>query len=89
MFFLTTSRKRRFWRLPGFKEESTETKYATGQAVLVPAIIRNAREENGVIVYTVDYDNYAIREDDIVLDDRANAIAFQREMERFNREIWR
>lgn len=66
-----------------------ETKYATGQAVLVPAIIRNAREENGVIVYTVEYDNYAIREDDIVLDDRANAIAFQREMERFNREIWR
>lgn len=66
-----------------------ETKYATGQAVLVPAIIRNAREVNGVIVYDVEYDSYNIREDDIVLDDRANAIAFQREMERFNREIWR
>ncbi len=66
-----------------------ETKYATGQAVLIPAIIRSAREENGVIMYDVEYDNYRIREDDIVLDDRANAIAFQREMERFNREIWR
>jgi len=66
-----------------------ETKYATGQAVLVPAIIRNAREENGVIMYEVEYDRYSVREDDIVLDDRANAIAFQREMERFNREIWR
>ena len=66
-----------------------ETKYATGQAVLIPAIIRSAREENGVIMYAVEYDNYRIREDDIVLDDRANAIAFQREMERFNREIWR
>ena len=66
-----------------------ETKYATGQAVLVPAIIRNAREENGVIMYEVEYDRYSVREDDIVVDDRANAIAFQREMERFNREIWR
>jgi PHD/YefM family antitoxin component YafN of YafNO toxin-antitoxin module len=66
-----------------------QTKYATGQAVLVPAIIRNAREENGVIMYEVEYDRYSVREDDIVLDDRANAIAFQREMERFNREIWR
>jgi len=66
-----------------------ETKYATGQAVLIPAIIRNAREENGVIMYDVEYDRYSVREDDIVLDDRANAIAFQREMERFNREIWR
>lgn len=66
-----------------------ETKYATGQAVLIPAIIRSAREVNGVIVYDVEYDSYNIREDDIVLDDRANAITFQREMERFNREIWR
>lgn len=66
-----------------------ETKYATGQAVLIPAIIRSAREVNGVIMYDVEYDSYNIREDNIVLDDRANAIAFQREMERFNREIWR
>lgn len=32
------------------------TKYTTGQAVLIPAVIESAREENGTIIYSVNVD---------------------------------
>lgn len=49
-----------------------QTKYKTGQAILVPATIRSAQEENGVISYTIDGDFWGtIPEDQIIVNEDA------------------
>lgn len=65
------------------------TKYTTGQAVLVPATIESAREENGVIVYEVRGNFYGgIPEDAIIVDQAAAAkAAYDREMSKLSRDI--
>lgn len=67
-----------------------ETKYNTGQRILVPAVIRSAREQNGVIVYDVDTEAtwQGVREDAIVVDDRAAASVFKDTLDRMS-ETWR
>lgn len=53
-----------------------QTKYTTGQAVLIPATIRNASEVNGQIIYNVDADPWeGIPENAIVIDQNASARA--------------
>ena len=57
------------------------TKYNTGQAILIPATIRSAREENGKIIYEVDADTWqGIPEDAIIVNDNAET---QRAMQTF------
>lgn len=65
------------------------TKYTTGQAVLVPATIESAREENGVIIYEVRGNFYGgIPEDAIIVDQAATAqAAYDREMAKLSRDI--
>lgn len=65
------------------------TKYTTGQAVLVPATIESAREENGVIIYEVRGNFYGgIPEDAIIVDQAAAAkAAYDREMSKLSRDI--
>lgn len=67
-----------------------ETKYSTGQAILIPATIRAAREENGVIIYEVDTNHWdGIPEDAIVIDDNASARkAFNKELENMARDMF-
>lgn len=67
------------------------TKYTTGQAVLIPAVIRSASEENGVVKYQVDTGDIwdGITEDKITEAPEASAISFDNELRRMNREIWR
>ena len=49
-----------------------QTKYTTGQNVLIPAKIRSAEEQNGRIIYHVDADYWdGIDEDAIILDENA------------------
>lgn len=49
-----------------------QTKYSTGQAILIPARIRSAEEQNGKIIYHVDADVWeGIPEDAVVVDDNA------------------
>lgn len=66
-----------------------ETKYTTGQAVLVPATIESVREENGVIIYEVRGNFYeGIPEDAIIVDQAAAAkAAYDREMSKLSRDI--
>lgn len=65
------------------------TKYTTGQAVLVPATIESVREENGVIIYEVRGNFYGgIPEDAIIVDQAAAAnAAYDREMSKLSRDI--
>lgn len=65
------------------------TKYTTGQAVLVPATIESAKEENGVIIYEVRGNFYGgIPEDAIIVDQAAAAkAAYDREMSKLSRDI--
>ena len=57
------------------------TKYTTGQAVLIPATIRSAEEQNGQIIYHVDADPWeGIPEASIIVDERAET---QRAMRTF------
>ena len=65
------------------------TKYTTGQAVLVPATIESAREENGFIIYEVRGNFYeGIPEDAIIVDQAAGAkAAYDREMSKLSRDI--
>ena len=65
------------------------TKYTTGQAVLVPATIESAREENGVVIYEVRRNFYGgIPEDAIIVDQAAAAkAAYDREMSKLSRDI--
>ena len=57
------------------------TKYSTGDRVLIPAVITSAREVGGVIIYDVRSEEAwdGIREDAIVLDSKASALARFRE----------
>lgn len=66
------------------------TRYTTGQAVLIPAVIRSAREENGAVVYDVDFDSWGgVPEDLVIVDERVSArAAFDREMKNLSREIF-
>lgn len=58
-----------------------QTKYTTGQAVLIPATIRSAEEINGQIVYRVDADIWeGIPEEAIIVNDNAET---QRAMKTF------
>ena len=53
-----------------------QTKFSTGQAILIPAVIRSARELNGQIVYDIDADIWdGVPEDAIVIDNEAAARA--------------
>lgn len=66
------------------------TKYTTGQAILVPAVIRSAREVNGQIVYQVDTDRLwdGVPEADVIVDNQAAARAeFNKAMTELSREI--
>ena len=57
------------------------TKYTTGQAVLIPATIRSAEEIDGQIIYHVDADTWAgIPENAIILNENADT---QRAMQTF------
>ena len=51
-----------------------QTKYNTGQAVLIPATIRSAEEINGQIVYRVEANTWeGIPEDAVVVNDNAES----------------
>ena len=65
------------------------TKYTTGQAVLVPATIESAREENGVIIYEVRGNFYGGIPEDAIIVDQASAVqaAYDREMSKLSRDI--
>ncbi len=65
------------------------TKYTTGQAILIPATIESAREENGVIIYDVRANTWeGIPEDAIMVDqDAAAKAAYDREMSKLSRDI--
>ncbi len=67
-----------------------QTKYTTGQAILIPAVIRSAREENGKVIYEVDADTWrGVSEDDIVIDKEASArAAFNKAMNELSRDIF-
>ena len=63
-----------------------QTKYTTGQAILVPATIRSAEERNGEIIYHVDTDDLwdGVPEDAIIVNEDAEA---QRAMEKFRQSL--
>lgn len=65
------------------------TKYTTGQAVLIPAVIESAREENGTIIYSVQADYWrGIPEDAIIVDQAAGArAAYDKAMSQLSKEI--
>lgn len=65
------------------------SKYTTGQAVLIPATIEAVREENGVIVYQVSADTWrGIPEDAIIIDEQAAARqTYEDEMMKLSRSI--
>lgn len=70
-----------------------QTKYNTGQAILIPATIRSAREIDGQIIYDVDANTWnGIPENAIIVDDNAES---QRAMRTFmdgllnRRDDWR
>lgn len=64
------------------------TKFTTGQAILIPAKIISAREENGVILYNVEPQWGDIPEEAITVDEQAAAQgAFNRAMEKLSRDI--
>ena len=57
------------------------TKYNTGQGILIPATIRSAREINGQIIYDVDANTWeGIPEDAIIVNENAES---QRAMQTF------
>ena len=62
------------------------TKYTTGQAVLIPATIRSAEEQNGQIIYHVEADTWeGIPEDAIVINENAQS---QRAMQAFREALF-
>lgn len=70
-----------------------QTKYNTGQAILIPATIRSAREIDGQIIYDVDANTWdGIPENAIIVNDNAES---QRAMRTFmdgllnRRDDWR
>lgn len=66
------------------------TKYSTGQAVLIPAVIRSAKEINGAVIYEVDADHWeGVPEDQIIIDDKITAkAAFDKEMRRLSQSFF-
>lgn len=67
-----------------------QSKYTTGQAILIPAKIRAVEERDGAIFYKVDTDIWeGIPEEQIVVDDKVSArVAFNKAMTQLSREIW-
>lgn len=67
-----------------------QSKYTTGQAILIPAKIRAVEERDGAIFYKVDTDIWdGIPEEQIVTDDKVAArAAFNKAMTQLSREIW-
>lgn len=67
-----------------------QTRYTTGQAILIPAVIRSAREVNGKIVYEVDANTWeGVPEDEVVVDYETSArAAFNQAMNKLSREIY-
>lgn len=67
-----------------------QSKYTTGQAILIPATIRGIEERNGHIVYKVDADLWeGVEEDQIVIDDKVSArVAFNKAMEKMSRSFY-
>ena len=67
-----------------------QSKYTTGQAILIPAKIRAVEERDGAIFYKVDTDIWdGIPEEQIVTDDQVAArAAFNKAMSQLSREIW-
>ena len=67
-----------------------QTKYTTGQGILIPAVIRAAREQNGQIVYDVDANIWdGIPEDAIVIDNEASSrAAFDRALTEMSRTLY-
>lgn len=65
------------------------SKFTTGQAVLIPATIESVREENGVIIYDVQAKTWqGIPEDAIIVDQAAAAkAAYDSEMSKLSRDI--
>ena len=70
-----------------------QTKYNTGQAILIPATIRSAREIDGQIIYDVDANTWdGIPEEAIIVNENAET---QRAMRTFmngllnRRDDWR
>ena len=65
------------------------SKFTTGQAMLIPATIESVREENGVIIYDVRATTWeGIPEDAIIVDQAAAAkAAYDREMSKLSRDI--
>ena len=64
-----------------------QTKYDTGQAVLIPATITSAESVNGKIVYHVDADVWmGVPEESIVLNEDAES---QRAMEAFAQNFYK
>lgn len=65
-----------------------ETKYKTGDIVMVPAIVREAVEREGALYYRADPLSYEVPEADIVESTRAASAYAMRELERNMRERW-
>lgn len=67
-----------------------ETKFSTGDAVLIPATIRNASEKNGQIYYQVDADIWdGIPEGSIVKSEKAEAAVAMKAFVDTITEKWR
>ena len=66
-----------------------QTRFNTGQAVLIPATIISAREENGTIIYDVESRHWeGVPEDAIVIDNDASArAAFDKAMRTLSERI--
>lgn len=68
-----------------------QTKYNTGDKVMVPATIRSAREENGKVTYEIDGDFWGgIPEEQIIIDERASAArTFDESLREMSRaDVW-
>ncbi len=67
-----------------------QTKFSTGQAILIPAVIRSAREQNGQIVYDIDANIWdGVPEDAIVIDNEAAArAAYDKALTEMSRMIY-
>lgn len=67
-----------------------QTKYTTGQAILIPAVIKSAKELNGQIVYDIDANIWdGVPEDAIVIDNEATArAAYDKALTEMSRVIY-
>lgn len=67
-----------------------QTKFTTGQTILIPAVIRAAREENGKIIYEVNADYWdGIPEENVVIDNEAlSRAAYDRALAEMSRSFY-